>query len=83
MPDNLAEMLYMAYRSSRLPFNPDIVSWGNVRDPDVRAAWEAAAEKARKEMARRFVACIAHCKTEYLPPNDPLEGLRRIWEARS
>lgn len=56
MGDNLAELLYMAWRSALLSSTPDLPSWGNVRDPDVRAAWEAAADKARKEMHARFVA---------------------------
>ena len=42
MGDNLAELLYMAWRSALLSSQPDLPSWGNVRDPDVRAAWEAA-----------------------------------------
>lgn len=55
MGDNLAELLYMAWRSTLLASQPDLVSWGNVRDPDVRAAWEAAATAARKELDERFV----------------------------
>ncbi len=47
MGDDLPEKLYMAWRSALLSSQPDLPSWGNVRDPDVRAAWEAAATKAR------------------------------------
>lgn len=54
MGDNLAELLYMAWRSALLSSQPDLVSWGNVRDPDVRAAWEAAAAKARTERDREI-----------------------------
>ena len=56
MGDKLAELLYMAWRSSMLSSRPNIPSWGNVRDPDVRAAWEAAATAARKELHARFVS---------------------------
>lgn len=52
MGDNLAELLYMAWRSSLLSSTPDLPSWGNVRDPDVRAAWESAATRARTEVDR-------------------------------
>jgi hypothetical protein len=53
MGDNLAELLYMAWRCSLLSSTPDLPSWGNVRDPDVRAAWEAAATKARSEVTEQ------------------------------
>lgn len=54
MGDNLAELLYMAWRSSllssTLTASDDLPSWGNVRDPDVRGAWEAAATKAKENV---------------------------------
>jgi hypothetical protein len=52
--DNLAELLYTAWRSERFAFEPDLPSWGNVRDPDVRLAWEAAANVARRHRERVF-----------------------------
>lgn len=58
MGDNLAELLYMAWRSALLSSTPELPSWGNVRDPDVRAAWEAAATKAIDVMAGRFVESV-------------------------
>lgn len=54
MGDGLPEKLYMAWRSSLLSTVPDLPSWGNVRDPDVRAAWEAAARVARAELGEQF-----------------------------
>lgn len=63
MTDNLAELLYTAWRSSllssALTASDDLPSWGNVRDPDVRAAWEAAATKARVEVRRQCADRIA------------------------
>lgn len=78
MGDNLAELLYMAWRSERLPFEPDLPSWGNVRDPDVRRAWEAAATKARAIMAGRFVGSVREAMAKV--DNDHLgEHLDRLW----
>ena len=62
MGDNLAELLYMAWRSSLLSSVPDLPSWGNVRDPDVRAAWEAAATRARVEIKGQ---CATQLTSEY------------------
>ena len=59
MGDNLAELLYMARRAALLSSFPDLPSWGNVRDPEERAAWEAAATAARREMRRQCAAEVA------------------------
>ncbi len=72
MNDNLAEMLYMAWRSALLSSAPDLPSWGNVRDPDARGAWEAAADKARSVahgVARQLIGVGSDCATDtYVTP---------------
>lgn len=53
MGDNLAQLLYEAYRSS-LADPSTAWSWGNIPSTE-REAWEAVATKARRELHQRFV----------------------------
>lgn len=80
MSDNLAELLYTAWRSSLLSSRPDLPSWGNVRDPDVRAAWEAVAQEARNVMAERFVESIRYARKDLADAAKALDALDERWQ---
>lgn len=62
MGDNLAELLYVVWRSSQAdPSTQDV--WGNL-DSESRRGWEAVAAKARNEMANRFFGELRSARDE-------------------
>lgn len=91
MGDDLPEKLYMAWRSALLSSQPDLPSWGNVRDPDVRAAWEAAAALARGHVQGQCSTDLQRELTDYRGRHEGdvelfvenVEDLAKLWSVPS
>lgn len=76
MGDDLAQLLYDAFRAAAVDFTVH-PSWGNLESHD-RETWEAVATKARRELGQRLARDMSYAAEE-LGAEQAIANLRERW----